>query len=464
MDGSLVGAHWLAVLDAVDVAIVRFDDHTGPSREVLASGVRALSAAFSGDGAFLAYATKASSGSCTMGAVSVPQVAPAGAGWSVPCLSPRLTWVGDDIVLHQDEASQASHVLRVSDGSSSDLEALSDLDASSDQAVVVANSGGHPMLFQATAPPESADAIQTPWKAFVARDGSGIALFSGEDVPELGFSLATTRVHWSPPPSSAPPCPIPPQPCAEQPTYALGDVVWRDAESVIVSEFDASVQGGSLKMQLVETQPVDPGEVVVPNPDLPVLYRNWGVLSDGSVFLLANPEDPSTDPWHVSFQATSPNNLYVTGALGFAQYAVASGDESVLFVLSFSKPTSTVYALGFPLGSAPPQTLFTSSKKIGVLSPQPGGSGVVIGTGGEIPGEPCPLDLSSDCASIVYYISDGRSVAVALPTGLSSVAWAPDGAGVIGILGDSVVYIAKDTPSEPKKLATGASFVLPTHW
>jgi hypothetical protein len=44
------------------------------------------------------------------------------------------------------------------------------------------------------------------------------------------------------------------------------------------------------------------------------------------------------------------------------------------------------------------------------------------------------------------------------------VAWAPDGAGVIGILGDSVVYIAKDTPSERKKLATGASFVLPAHW
>jgi hypothetical protein len=100
----------------------------------------------------------------------------------------------------------------------------------------------------------------------------------------------------------------------------------------------------------------------------------------------------------------------------------------------------------------------------GALWPQPGGPGVVIGTGGSIVGEPCPLDLSSDCASIVYSISDGLSAAVALPAELSSVAWAPDGAGLIGILRDSVVYIAKDTPSEPKKLAAGASFVLPAHW
>jgi hypothetical protein len=255
---------------------VRFDDNTAPSREVVASGAQALSAAFSGDGAFLAYATKESSGSCAVRAVSAPQVAPAGAGWSVPCLSARLTWVGDDTVLHQDDISRASHLLRVSDGSSSELEALRDLDASSDQAVVVANSGGHPILFQATAPPESADAIQAPWKAFVARDGNGIALFSSEALPEPGFSLATTRVHWSPPQPSGPPCPIPPQPCAEQPTYALGDVVWPEAASVIVSEFDASLQAGPLKMHLVETQPVEPAEVVMPSPDLPVLYRNWG--------------------------------------------------------------------------------------------------------------------------------------------------------------------------------------------
>jgi hypothetical protein len=320
------------------------------------------------------------------------------------------------------------------------------------------------MLFQATAPPESADAIQGPWKAFVARDGSGVALFSSEAVPKPGFSLAITRVHWSPPQPTGPPCPIPPQPCAEQPTYALGDVVWRDAESVIVSEFDASVQTGSLKMHLVETQPVDPAEIAVPIADLPVLYRNWGVLSDGSAFLLANPDDPSTDPWHVLFEATNPNNQDVTGTLGFAQYAVASGDESALFVVSLSKPTSTLYAVGFPLDSAPPKALLTSSMKIGVLWPQPGGPGVVIGTGGSIIGEPCPLDLSSDCASIVYSISDGLSAAVSLPAGLSSAVWAPDGAGVIGILGDSVVYIPKDTPSAPKKLATGTSFVLPAHW
>jgi len=95
---------------------------------------------------------------------------------------------------------------------------------------------------------------------------------------------------------------------------------------------------------------------------------------------------------------------------------------------------------------------------------QPGGTGVLIGTGDVSFGESCPSARETGCDSELYAISDGLTAARPLPAGFTNVQWTPDGAAVIGNFADGrVAYLSAAALDQPKVLGRG-SFVLPPQW
>jgi hypothetical protein len=227
-------------------------------------------------------------------------------------------------------------------------------------------------------------------------------------------------------------------------------------------------------MQLAMIQPQD--SMALTDSDWGYDYvkphsRNWGLLADGNVFLVNN--DPAdrvvSRPWKVSFGKPRPTFSEVFGPVGFAQYAVASGDEQALFIVSSSKPaTSEVYVVSFPLeASTVPRQIFTSTPlQVSIVAPEPRGPGVLIGvaeTG--LIGPSCWLAGDDVCRTTKYYFSDRISGTAPLPSGFFGARWTPDASGFVGYLGNDLVYVDKTQPGVAHRLGTTLSeFVLPETW
>jgi hypothetical protein len=242
----------------------------------------------------------------------------------------------------------------------------------------------------------------------------------------------------------------------------LGSVEFETADAGIVLEFQAYSEQAT-KMQLASIDPSDAVTITAPSATLPFLYRNWGLDRAGNTFVVQNADQVNTQ-WWLELRTAGGEQTRFQGPPGFAQYAALSSNKQALFIVHFVKPSSTVYSLVYPPDeSTVPVALLSVGAQVSLIANQPGGPGVLIGTGNAPFGEQCPTELATGCDSEVYALSDGLTAARPLPIGFKNARWAPDGSGVIGNLADHVAYVSAATPDPPRVLGRG-DFVLPAHW
>lgn len=460
------GTHWLALLNE-NVELIRFDDDSPPRHVIVAPLLPGdVSAAFSDDGKELSYAQQGE-----LHVVSAPDGSASSRSWLVDPYSPKLTWLGNSAIVAVPSYPRGAQLIHTDQDAVQDLGAASSLQVSANQSALVLSDADERFVYlDSTSAPARTDPMPVGSVARLSDDGRAVAIFSQREIPASTFPVPTRRIQWTPP--TLPACTsqaIPPfTPCPAPPKYSVGSVAWPSADAPMIAEFQSQSDPvlDQLAMTLVTIDPGD-GALDVTNVYFRIAYRNWGVDRDGHSFLVANGDD-TTMPWWVAVRSAS-NWQYVhfSGVNGFALYAALSGDQRALLVASFVKSTgtSTLYSVPYPpVDGATPSALFTSDQSIGALLPRPGGAQFLLGAGDVTFAQSCPDPTTSDCDSLVYWLSDGQSPAQPLPAGLENPQWTPDGAGIVANLADGrVVYLNAAAPGQPKTLGHGR-FVLPNHW
>lgn len=452
-DASAPGRHCLALINE-QVQIVHFDEPSSPITTTVSDSQGASSVAFTNDGARLAYAVGTEQGPWQVSAASVLSGEALGVTWSLPSGgAPTLFWVGNES-LFAHRVYEPSSLLRAADGSVSDIGIIRFLNRAADESSLVAMAESR-LLYVGAASAAWSEPISGSWSARLAADGRGLAVFSSEELPAFDLPVPTTRVRWSPP--TTPPCsPTPQAQCPDPPRYGLNDVEWGSSDTPIATEFRA-VTPNSTHIALVFIAPGATEPLSAPPASFRVLGRSWGVLRSGAWFMLENPDDPTTDAWWLRSVAPNGEVTRAQGPQSFAQRALASGDESQVFVVSYARSTerTTVEVVALPVRNGSVTTpVFSTNQRVDELWSQPRGSRVLIATSDpDQAGNTTPL----------YYLAAGDSTARALPSGLHDVRWTPDGQGFIGITGQSVVYLAVASPDRLITLGRG-SYVLPKHW
>jgi hypothetical protein len=466
-DGSVdstPGTRWLALLGD-HVELVRFDDDSAKTTQVLAANAPDATLSFSNDGTRLVYAQRLTPQTWTAQVVTVPDGQAIGNPWTFSEISPpTLVWIGTDTVLAQANPQEASALMTLGRPEVQPLDNLLLVKASKNGDSAIARKKDNGLLYVSGDGAFRTLNVPSPLEtvAHLADDGLALALFSRRELPSFDLPIAAKRVQWSPPEPT--PCTSgPSQTCEKERAYTVGEFEWPSADSEIVVEYQAL--GSPLRMALASIQASDVDTVTATAPPAlnPVLARVWGIDAEGRAFMTANPELTGDPWWLVVGTEPAPLSRH-RGPVGFAQAALLSGDQQTLFVVSFFNLKKTLHALEYPptepLVSV---ALFSSDEYIGPILPQPGGPGVVIGTGPTWVTE-CAAPLTDGCNSIAYSVSDGKSAARPLPAEFQNPRWTPDGAGIIGNLSDGrVVYINPAKPEQLTPLGRGR-FVLPARW
>jgi len=448
-DTAVPGQRWLALINE-HVELVRFDDDSPPTATTLADSGREATATFAGDGKRLAFAVKTEQGAWEVQLASAPDGEMLKAAWHVPGTTrPALVWGGDEALI-ASRTADASYLLLVEGGLVLNIGVGVRVRSAADHSALLALSDSR-ILYVGARAPQWSEAIPGTWLAQMSADGRGLAVFSQSEIPAFDFPIATTRVRWSLPP--VPACAgTTPTPCpAATARYEPGYVDWPTSDSRLVVEFDDS-SGDATLMDLAFVNPGETATLSAPKASFQVFRRNWGVQSDGSLFIAENPADPTTESWWLRSVHANGKLSRVQGPIGSAQYAVSSGDDGTLFVVSYTKATTktTVYAIASPASDdAQPNALFSTNQQVNALWPQPKGPSILLETG--------------DPTEAIYFVPNVNSPAQSLPQGLHDVQWTPDGRGFVGVLGESVVYFSAGAPEQPTTLGRG-SYVLPSHW
>ncbi|MET0795465.1 MAG: hypothetical protein ABW061_28360 [Polyangiaceae bacterium] len=437
--------------------LVRFDDDSPPTSTSLSDAGSGATAAFTEDGKRLAFAVMSTPGVWEVRVASTPDGEKLDVTWSLPRKTqPTLVWGGAEALVADYGDEEASSVLRVEDGSLLDIGLGVQVTTAANHSALVAVRDNRILYVGRTSDQWSA-AIPGSWLVRLSTDGSGLALFSQSEVPAFDFPIATTRIQWSPPPP--PPCSrVPQSACPEtRMMYTPGEMDWPSIDSRMIVEFDDS-GGDKTLMDLAFVPPSKTATLTAPVASVAVLRRNWGVQSNGDWFIVTNPNDALTEPWLLnSFQADG-KILRVQGPIAFAQYAVSSGDESAVFVISYSRVAekTTVFAISSPtVKDTEPKALFSTNQQVNALWPQPKGPSILIETGDPtVPGAP---------TDTVYFVRNGDTPALSLPKGLGDLQWTADGGGFVGTLAGSVLYFSGATPERPITLGHGR-YVLPSQW
>jgi len=448
----VLGQHVLALINE-QVQLVHFDDPSSPITMTVPDSQGATSVAFTNDGTGLAYAVGAVQGPWQVRTASTLDGSTFGAWWSIPSgTSPTLIWVQNETLIARRSAPESSFLLRVGDGSVTDIGAIFGLSIATDQSALIALFERN-LLFVSASATEWSPAISGEWLARLSADGRALAVFGREELPAFDLPIPTTRVQWSPP--MPPSCvSTPPQPCPGPPKYTLSDVEWRSSDSRIAMEFRAYVNDAT-HMALVFMKPGSTERVSAPTAIFPAIGRNWGVWSNGDWFMLENPDEPTNDSWWIRSVGANNESARAKGPWGFAQRALSSADEKHLFVLSYARSAerSSLEVVALPVSnSSVPTTLFSTPERIDGLWPEPRGSRVLIGTSAQVGQSDPPYSLATPDA-----------LSQTLPNGLRDVQWTPSGGSFVGILRGSVVYIDSTAIYQPFTLGRG-SYVLPNHW